>query len=139
MVHSMRKSDMIAYYTPVRRFGEYHREEHKGYCFYWVTDEGERFPFMIRKDDRVGKGWQVDEYGTGLKVGGNYQSINAAAASVIFMIHYHDLLGTITRTHTIQKMRHGQLLNEGDPVGSFPASCYNLNEREGKANAADQP
>lgn len=122
----MRKSDMLTYWTPVRRFGEYHREEHKGYI--WIYREGEEvFTFAIRKGD-TGKGYQVDEYHTGLKVGGNYDGIRRAAVNIIWMIKYHDLLGTIRRTHQIKRMRDGDLLNEGEPALNFPACCYSLND-----------
>lgn len=122
----MRKSDMLTYWTPVRRFGEYHREEHKAYI--WIYREGEEvFTFGIRKSD-TGKGYQVDEYHTGLKVGGNYDSIRRAAANIVWMIKYHDLLGTIRRTHQIKRMRDRELLNEGEPALNFPACCYSLND-----------
>ena len=130
----MRKSDMLTYWTPVRRFGEYHREEHKGYI--WVYREGEEvFTFAIRKGD-TGKGYQVDEYHTGLKVGGNYDGIRRAAVNILWMIKYHDLLGTIRRTHQIKRMRDGELLNEGEPALNFPACCYSLNDLMKEADNA---
>lgn len=122
----MRKSDMITYKVPVRRFGEYHQEETKGYCWYTEKD-GETYAFMIRKN---GKGYEVDEYGTGLKVGGNYSSINIAATNIAWMIKYHDLLGTVKRTHQIKRLRDGELLNPGDPVAAFRACCYKVPDLE---------
>lgn len=135
----MRKSDMIAYMVPVRRFGEYHMAQTKAYI--WIYREGGKtFTFGIRKGD-TGKGYQVDEYHTGLKVGGNYGSIRSAAASIIFMIKYHDLLGTIRRTHQIKLMRDGQLLNPVSPAETFPECCYPLNENTMKEgdNAVKEP
>ena len=124
----MRKNDQIAYYVPVRRFGEFHREEVKGYCYH-AEDEGDDFYFMIRK---LGKGWQVEEYGTGLKVGGNYDSLRVAAANIRFMIIYHDLLGTIRRTHKIKLLRDGGLLNPGDPGKLFPSCIYEVPDPDRK-------
>lgn len=125
----MRKTDQLTYYTRVRRMGQVVQEESKGYCFFWTSDEGIHYPFIIRKDDRQGKGWQIDDYHLGLKIGGSYATMSSAAASLIYMIMYKDLLATLDYNYKMAMLRDGRYLNDGDPVLNFRECCYDLKER----------
>lgn len=121
----MRKSDMIAYRYPVRKLGQLTIEEGRGYAYYLSIKGGQTYIFMIRKDSP--KSYQVDEYYTGLKIGGNYPTIARAQANIIWMIRYKGLLQSIDKTICYKKMKGEEVLNPVSALHLFPASCFKLN------------
>ena len=132
----MRKTDMITYMVPTRRFDSYQIEEVKGYCVLYVDDKNRRaYYFMIRKN---GKYWQVDHYNTGFVIGRCYSTYREACASILYMINYKNLLGSLDLTMNSIQRRGGRILNGVDPGDeSWKAVRIYLPEERSENNAAD--
>lgn len=132
----MRKTDMITYLVPVRRFDSLQIEEAKGYCVLYDDEKNRRaYYFMIRKN---GKYWEVDQYNTGLTIGRSYSTYREAVASILYMIKYKKLLVSIDTCVESIRRSGGHLLNGVDPgEESWKAIQIYLPEERSGNNAAD--